>query len=240
MASTRKSPSHPSVGLSNAGLRARGRLLEAAGQVFAEKGYGRGTSREICKRAGMNVAAVNYHFGGIDGLYGETLLLAHRRMVSTGLSDEIVSTKAGAPEKLRAFLTAILERIAIPGAQSWELRLLGREIVEPSPAQEQFASTAARSLCSIVRRIVADLIGAHPEDAVVGRAILTSMAPCLVLCVASRGTLMAILPALADPSVEAGPLAEHYARFIRAGIEAIAEHYKAENGPASRKGGKRG
>jgi AcrR family transcriptional regulator len=235
MASTRKSPSKPSVGLSKASLRARGRLLEAAGQVFAQKGYGRGTSREICKRAGMNVAAVNYHFGGIDGLYGETLLLAHRRMVSTGLLDDIVSGQAGAPEKLGAFLAAIFKRIAVPDAKSWELRLLGREIVEPSPAREQFASTTARSLCSIVRRIVADLIGAHPQDAVVGRAILTSMAPCLLLCVASRGTLMTILPALADPSVEAGPLVQHYARFIRAGIEAIAEHYKAENGTASMK-----
>ena len=59
---------------------------------------------------------------------------------------------------------------------------------------------------------------------------------CLVLCVGSRATLMAILPALADPSAEAGPLVEHSARFIRAGIKAIAQHHKATNGPASRKG----
>jgi hypothetical protein len=51
---------------------------------------------------------------------------------------------------------------------------------------------------------------------------------------------MTILPALADPSAEAGPLVEHSARFIRAGIEAIAQHYKATNGPASMKGRNRG
>jgi len=120
-----------SAGLSKASMRARRRLLEAAGKVFAHRGYSQGTSREICKRAGMNVAAVNYHFGGIDALYGETLLLAHRRMSSIGLLDEIVSSKASAPQKLGALLAAILKCVTIPGANSWELRLLAREIVQP-------------------------------------------------------------------------------------------------------------
>jgi TetR/AcrR family transcriptional regulator, regulator of cefoperazone and chloramphenicol sensitivity len=225
----------PSAGLSKTSARARQRLLEAAGKIFAEKGYSRGTSREICKRARMNVAAVNYHFGSIDALYGETLLLADRRMSWIGLLDEIVSSRASASQKLGALLTAILKWITIPGANSWELRLLAREIVEPSPAHEQFASTAALSACRIARQIAADLIGAHPTDAVVGRTILTSMAPCLVLCLGSRAMLMTILPALADPGVEAGPLVEHSARFICAGIEATARHYAATNGPASRK-----
>ena len=45
----------------SAGDRSREHLLEVAGEVFAEEGYGRATSKEICERAGMNAAAVNYH-----------------------------------------------------------------------------------------------------------------------------------------------------------------------------------
>ena len=41
----------------------RDKLIEAAGHVFAERGYRAATIRDICRRAGANVAAVNYTFG---------------------------------------------------------------------------------------------------------------------------------------------------------------------------------
>jgi len=47
--------------------------VEAAGHVFAEHGYQATTVREIVKRSGANIAAVNYYFGGKLGLYTEVL-----------------------------------------------------------------------------------------------------------------------------------------------------------------------
>ena len=40
------------------------KLIEAAGQVFAEFGFQGATMREICLRAGANMATLNYYFGG--------------------------------------------------------------------------------------------------------------------------------------------------------------------------------
>ena len=38
-------------------------LLEVACEVFAQMGYQGTTIAEISRRAGANIAAVNYHFG---------------------------------------------------------------------------------------------------------------------------------------------------------------------------------
>ena len=54
------------------------RLIEAAGEEFAGKGFDSARIRTICERAGANVAAVNYHFGDKEQLYVETVLDAHR------------------------------------------------------------------------------------------------------------------------------------------------------------------
>src|ERR1700679_1016390 len=62
----------------------RERLLEVAGQVFAEKGFDRTTGKEICELAGINTAAVNYYYGGIEGLYAAVVQEANSRFVTFG------------------------------------------------------------------------------------------------------------------------------------------------------------
>jgi len=76
------------------GVATRKRLLAAAGRVFAEKDYRRATIAEICRLAGTNIAAVNYHFGDKETLYRE----AKRLSEEDGAADCPVRRDAG-PKK---------------------------------------------------------------------------------------------------------------------------------------------
>jgi len=53
--------------------KTKDRIMMAAADIFAEYGYRHGTVRQIADKAGVNVAAVNYHFGSKDNLYKEVL-----------------------------------------------------------------------------------------------------------------------------------------------------------------------
>ena len=51
------------------GLEARGRLLDAALQLFADQGFSKTSTREIALAAQANVASIRYYFGDKAGLY---------------------------------------------------------------------------------------------------------------------------------------------------------------------------
>src|ERR1700676_2168363 len=76
----------------------RDKLIEAAGYVFAERGYRAATIREISRRAGANVAAVNYTFGDKMGLYTEVLRHSVRAAQTAAMSAALDTGLS--PEKL--------------------------------------------------------------------------------------------------------------------------------------------
>lgn len=51
----------------------RDRLIKNAMEMFAEQGYDKTSVRELARKADANIAAINYHFGGKEGLYQAVL-----------------------------------------------------------------------------------------------------------------------------------------------------------------------
>jgi len=141
----------------------REKLLEVAERVFADHGYQAATIREICVRAGANVAAVNYHFGDKLGLYTEVL----QQSIRTAQIDAIQNAldKTAPPEQiLRAVIRARLQGLSRGDLRDWHFRILTHELARPSPAFKHFITKVGRPIFKRLRTLVGGMIGLPADD----------------------------------------------------------------------------
>ncbi len=112
----------------------KAKLLEAAGEEFALNGFEGATIRAICVRAGVNQAAVNYHFRSKEQLYAQAVIAAHQ--CRTHISDELPLESLSPTEALRLYIYSFLKNvleIQTDGA-TWRSELMMREILHPTEA----------------------------------------------------------------------------------------------------------
>jgi AcrR family transcriptional regulator len=129
------------------------RILDAAERLFADYGYSATSLRRIIAEAGVNLAAVHYHFGSKE----ELLKAAIRRRVEPvnqgrlAKLEELERHAAGGSltveEVLEAFLAPTLQVLQTPGGPVF-VRLMGRLYVEgdilPRIVHEEFGVILSR------------------------------------------------------------------------------------------------
>lgn len=201
------------------GLETRRALLEAAGEAFAQHGYAKATSKEICERAKANIAAVNYHFGSKDGLYAAVLQEAHARIVSIESMAATASSKVDAKLKLRMFLSRIVRQVANGGRTGWELRVLSREILSPSPMMSGLIEKQIAPKAGFLRGILAEVMKLPHDHPAVSRSLINIMGPILMLLVTDRTIQRKVAPQL---NLDADAMTEHLVAYALGGLEAVA------------------
>jgi len=131
-------------------------LLDAAGAVFAEKGFEEATVREICQRAGLNVAAVNYYFRDKNALYVEAVKLAH---CTGGQMPQFDVPADVSPEQLlEAFIRQMMEMMLDDGRPSWHLELMMREMARPSEACVELVRSFIGPMFAALKRIIGQML----------------------------------------------------------------------------------
>lgn len=194
----------------------RERLLNAAGQVFAEQGFRAATVRDICQQAGANIAAVNYHFGDKEGLYREALSYSaryalERYPIGGGLGPDVP-----AEERLRVFIRNYLDRLLDAGRPAWHGMLIAREMFEPTSALDDLAISFVRPQSERLRGIVGELLGLPAGDDRVRRCACSVVGQCLFYkqC---RAMIERVMPEEGYEAAKRPGLAEHIYEFsIRA------------------------
>jgi TetR/AcrR family transcriptional regulator, regulator of cefoperazone and chloramphenicol sensitivity len=200
----------------------RTELLEAAGHVFAEKGFDRATGKEICERAAVNPAAINYYFGGMEELYAAVLDEANQRLVPLEALSAAIAGKTGARAKLQAIIELAVDRLTGPISSSWVFRVLSREIIAPSAAIEALVARQGLPKINIAKSIIGELMGLPEDHPAVARGCISVMAPMLMLFIADRTMLKRMFPSFGFGPHDAKPLARHILRFALAGLAAAA------------------
>jgi AcrR family transcriptional regulator len=118
----------------------RDRILDAAERLFGLNGFPCASLRQITDEAGVNLAAVNYHFGSKEDLYKAVLIRRIRpvneeRLTLLGQAEQLAGDQ---PVPLRAildtFIRPLLRRAAneLPGGMPF-LRLISRDLTDPQP-----------------------------------------------------------------------------------------------------------
>jgi len=158
---------------------ARDRILLAAGREFAEKGYEAATIRDICLAAGVNGAAVNYYFGDKRRLYVESVRHAHEQRLRQ-VPEPQWDPGTSPARKLREFLDNTLERMLGFGQPPWQVRLMLREVLQPTEACRELVEDYFRPHFQLLVSILAELAAGRLDEPRLRRLAVSVMGQCFV------------------------------------------------------------
>jgi AcrR family transcriptional regulator len=201
------------------------RILDAAGSVFAEAGFQAAKVRDICARAHVNLAAVNYHFGDKLGLYKEVLRYAACAAGSAATFDPALPGRT--PEaKLRAFVHGMLQQMYGEDRPAWPVRLMTHELAQPTPAFEGVVEQIIRPKHDALRALVATVIG-RPEGHRQTRLCVQSITGQIMIYAHGREVIKRLWPDLRFTPETLNEIAGHIASFSYAALKSLARRAPA-------------
>jgi AcrR family transcriptional regulator len=205
------------------------RLLEAAGEVFAERGFRAATVREICQRAKANLAAVNYHFGDKESLYAAVLQYTLRHALQKYPPTLGLSAEATPEERLRAFIRSFLLRLLDEGLPAWHGKLMAREMAEPTQVLDVLVEAVIRPDAELLIAIVRDLLGRGAKPRRLLRCAASIIGQCLFYehC---RPVIMRLDPEQTFTPQALDQLADHITQFSLAALRQFVQEQQERLG----------
>jgi AcrR family transcriptional regulator len=136
----------------------RSKLLDVAGQVFAERGFELTTVREICRRADVqNLASINYYFRDKNNLYVEAVRTAFKGSADP-LAPPTWPQGATPVEKLRGFISQFAAMMIGGHRPTWHYLLMSRELAQPTDGCLAFIRDFARPHFEALVAILRDVL----------------------------------------------------------------------------------
>jgi TetR/AcrR family transcriptional regulator, regulator of cefoperazone and chloramphenicol sensitivity len=200
----------------------RSRLIQAAGKVFADVGYQAATVRDICTRAGANVAAVNYHFGDKLKLYTEVLRQAIC-IESDHAPPFLLDSECTPKDKLAMFVKRVLRGTNDPARPAWATRLMLHEMAQPTPSLGGVVEEIIRPKYDQLRGLIGEVLGVPPSHraahlcahSIIGQVRHYAIGRCVI----SR-----LSPELEFTPESLDQIAGHITKFSMAGLKEVQKN----------------
>jgi AcrR family transcriptional regulator len=191
------------------------RLIHAAAEIFAEKGFEAASVREICARAGANLAAINYHFGDKQGLYTEVVKAA----ACTPASEQDLDWPPRTPPetKLRDLIRARLAAMLSENLPRWADAIMVRAMAEPTQTTLEIVVESVRPKFQQLFDVLGELLPHDTPAAEVHLAGISIFAQCMHFRI--QGTVTELIVGREEyRGYTLDRLADHIARFSLAAL----------------------
>jgi TetR/AcrR family transcriptional regulator, regulator of cefoperazone and chloramphenicol sensitivity len=204
------------------------RIVAAASEIFANNGYRHSTIRAISDRASVNVAAINYHFGGKKNLYLAVLKYWQTKAFEKYPFDPSDITTGTPQKRLGAFVRVLLFRVLDDGDGSQFAKLLAQEFIQPTAGLDVMIEETVRPFYTFLSTTVRQLFPILPSDETLNLCCL-SIAGQVFHLYMGRHVMRRLLDRDSLDRKEIEMVADHITRFSLYAIEAIAAHTGGEN-----------
>ena len=204
------------------GQETRQKLLVAAGEVFAEKGFWGATNADICEKAGVNTAAVNYHFSSKEELYIEAWKYSFEKSIQKHPPDGQVATDAPVQERLLGRILSFMRRIADP--QTYEIDIIHKEMACPTGLLTEVIETSVEPIRRDLESLIKEILGEEASEEQVRFCSMNITALCFgPLLHIRHSKKMADVPRPKDfpTELDVEKFANHTTDFILNGIYGI-------------------
>jgi AcrR family transcriptional regulator len=198
----------------------RQRLIEVAAEVFADKGFRHTTIRDICQKAGTNVASINYYFGDKEKLYKAVFDYA-RSFAPPELS--VQDSIADPEERLRAYIRGLINCVFADGRPAWLGKLLAAEMVEPTGALDEFIEQQIRPNHVRLKSLVRVLVGQDMDEEAARFAAFSITALC-VYYYHCRSVVSRLYPQGHFDRETISAIADHITRFTLGGLKSLRQN----------------
>ncbi len=141
--------------------RTRLALIDAAGQLAAEKGFNAISTRAIAQLAGENIGSIHYHFGGKEKLFEAVIHSVANRWEENPLDEVLAScdmaTEYGQAEAIRRILRREVSLLFDKQMPSWYCRVIYQVMQFPNQLQDNFRAIAidpaSEQICKVFKTI---------------------------------------------------------------------------------------